>query len=207
MKKLIEQLRSLTMKEKVEYLIEYYSFHIIGIIVVLSVLVMGFNNFTNQPNELLSIRIVKNDISDKQAKELHRSLEKVFIDNKKETLSVQTINMKDIRENSEALIKLQKLGAEITAKEVDVLLVDKDVFHQFNKEGNLYNLNNFHAFDNWETIKYATDNDSTTITGIDVSEVPILSSIVTKGEPLIFVVMANTERMDGVENFVHLLTE
>ncbi|MFJ7977312.1 hypothetical protein ACIQZI_16715 [Peribacillus sp. NPDC096379] len=207
MKKLKEQLRPLSMKEKIEYLIEYYSFHVIGVIVVLCFLAMGFNTFANQQKELLSIHIVKDNIIDDQAKELRNELEKGLLDHNKKKLSVQAINTSDIPNNSEAVLKLQKLAAEIAAKEVDVLLVDKEVFQQFNEDGNLYDLSNFHVFDDWKVRKYPSVKDPETITGIDVSKVPYLSSIVTKGEPLLLVVMANTERLDGVKEFGDLLDD
>lgn len=77
---------------------------------------------------------------------------------------------------------------------MDVLLVDKEVFQQFNEDGNLYDLSNFHVFDDWKVRKYPSVKDPETITGIDVSKIPYLSSIVTKGEPLLLVGMENTER-------------
>ncbi|WP_318614774.1 hypothetical protein [Sporosarcina sp. YIM B06819] len=207
MKKLKEQLQSLTFKQKLEHIIEYYSFHVIGAIVIAFFLVMAIITFTNQPIEILSVRVVKADITSEQTKGLQIELEKSLIKNDKEMLSIRAINMSDVSNNPDSLLTIQKLAAEIAGKEVDVLLVDKDVFQQFNEDGNLYDLSNFHVFDDWKTRKYPSVKDPGTITGIDVSNVPYLSSIVTKSEPLLFVVMANTERLDKVKEFVNFFNE
>ena len=126
MKKLRERLKPLSTKGKIEYLIEYYSFHFIAVIVVIFFLILGFNTFGNQPKEILAVRVVGANFNDGQAIELQKELEKFKIDSKrsqKEQLSVSSINTSEAAGNSEALLgKIQKLAAEIAAKEVDVLL-------------------------------------------------------------------------------------
>ena len=207
LKKLIEQLQSLTLKQKLEYIIEYYSFHVIGGIVITFFLVMAINTFTNQPIEILSVRVVKADITSEQTKGLQIELEKSLIKNDKEMLTIRAINTSDVSNNPDALVTIQKLAAEIAGKEVDVLLVDKEVFQQFNEDGNLYDLSNFHVFDDWKIRKYPSVKNPGIITGIDVSNVPYLSSIVTKSEPLLFIVMANTVRLNKVKDFVNFIDD
>ncbi len=205
LKSLKEQLQTLTLKKKLEYLFEYYSFHAIGAIIVIIVLVMTIHSFTNRQEEILSVRVVKEGITTEQTKELQILLEQSLIKSDNEIVSIEAINSSDTSNNPNAFVTNQKLAAEIAAKEVDVLLIDENAFRQFNEEGNLYDLSKIQAFDNWQTSKYTSPTNSATITGIDVSKVPYLTSIVANGESLIFVVMANTERINGVKGIVNFL--
>ena len=207
MKKLRERLKPLSTKGKIEYLIEYYSFHFIALIVVIFFLIMGFNTFGNQPKEILAVRVVGANFNDGQAIELQKELEEFKIDSKrsqKEQLSVSSINTSEVAGNSEALLgKIQKLGAEMAAKEVDVLLLDEETFHQFNEEGNLYDLSSLNGIKDWKETKYSSSQAN--ITGIDVSDVSYFSSLAGSNEPLIFAVLANTERIDEVKKFIQYL--
>ncbi|MEH7011722.1 hypothetical protein V7087_13080 [Neobacillus niacini] len=206
MKKLRERLKPLTLKGKIEYLIEYYSFHMIAVIVIIFFLIMGINTFTDQPKEILAVRVVGADINEEQTQRLQREFERLFIDSKrspKEELSVISIDTSDAAGNSEKLAKFQKLAAEIAAKEVDVLLVDEETFHQFNEEGNLYDLSSINGIKDWKETKYSSSDAA--ITGIDVSNVSPFSSLAGSNQPLILAVLANTERIDEVKKLIHFL--
>lgn len=196
------------MKGKIEYLIEYYSFHMIAAIVIIIFLVLGINTFTNQPKEILAVRVVGANINEEQTNELNKELERVLVEGKKsqkEEISVLSIETSDEASDSTKLVKFQKLAAEIAAKEVDVLLVDEDTFHKFNEDGNLYDLSSFNEFKEWKGKKYLSQNDSKKITGIDVSEVPSFSNIVETNKPLIFAVLANTDQINKVKKIVDIL--
>jgi hypothetical protein len=206
LKSLRERLKPLTTKGKIEYLIEYYSFHFIAVIVVIFFLIMGFNTFGNQPKKMLAVRMVGENFHDGLAIEVQKELEPFTINSKrsqKEQLSVLSINTSEASGNPAALGKIQKLVAEIAAKEVDVLLLDEKTFHQFNEEGNLFDLSSINGIEDWKGTKYSSSHDA--ITGIDVSNVSYFSSLSGSNEPLIFAVVANTERMNEVENFIHYL--
>lgn len=206
LEKLRERLKPLTLKGKIEYLIEYYSFHMIALIVIIFFLIMGFNTFTDQPKEILAVRVVGPDINEEQTHGLQNELESLFIDSKrsqKEEISVISIDTSDASGNSEKLAKIQKLAAEIAAKEVDVLLVDEETFHQFNEDGNLYDLSSVNGIKDWKETKYSSSNAA--ITGIDISNVSHFSSLIETNKPLVFAVLANTERIDEVKRFVHIL--
>lgn len=206
MKKLSERLKPLSTKGKIEYLIEYYSFHFIAVIVVIFFLIIGFNTFTNQPKEMLTVRVVGANFNDGQAIDLQKELEEFKIDSKrsqKEQLSVSSINTSEVAGNSVALGEIQKLAAEIAAKEVDVLLLDEETFQQFNEEGNLYDLSSINGIKDWKETKYSSSQAN--ITGIDVSNVSHFSSLAGSNPPLIFAVLANTERIDEVKKFIQYL--
>ena len=206
MQKLRERLRPLSTKGKIEYLIEYYSFHFIAVIVVIFFLFMGFHTFANQPKEMLGVRMVGENFHDGLELEVQRELEHFAINSKrsqKEQMSVLSINTSEALGNPEALAKIQKLGAEIAAKEVDVLLLDEKTFHQFNEEGNLYDLSSINGIEDWKETKYSSSQ--TAITGIDVSKVSYFSSLAGRNEPLILAVVANTERIDEVKKFIQYL--
>jgi hypothetical protein len=206
MQNLTERLKPLSTKAKIEYLIEYYSFHFIAVIVVIFLLFMGFNTFANQPKEMLAVRMVGENFHDGLAIEVQKELEPFTINSKrsqKEQLYVQSINTSEASGNPAALGKIQKLGAEIAAKEVDVLLLDKKTFHQFNEEGNLYDLSSINGIEDWKETKYSSSHAA--ITGIDVSKVSYFSSVSGSNEPLIFAVVANTERMDEVKKLIYYL--
>ncbi|QCJ45564.1 hypothetical protein FAY30_26900 (plasmid) [Bacillus sp. S3] len=206
MQKLRERLKPLSTKKKIEYLIEYYSFHFIAVIVVIFFLFMGFNTFANQPKEMLEVRMVGENFHDGLALEVQRELEPFTINRKrsqKEQFSVLAINTSEASGDPASLGKIQKLGAEIAAKEVDVLLLDEKTFHQFNEEGNLYDLSTISGTEDWKETKYSSSHAA--VTGIDISKVSYFSSLSGNNEPLIFAVLANTERIDEVENFIDYL--
>ncbi|MEH7179266.1 hypothetical protein [Neobacillus vireti] len=206
MKKLRERLKPLTTKGKIEYLIEYYSFHFIAVIVVIFFLILGFNTLGNQPKEILAVRVVGANFNDGQAIELQKELEGFKIESKrsqKEQLSINAINTSEAARDSEKIGEFQKLAAEMAAKEVDVLLVDEETFHLFNKEGNLYDLSSLKGIKDWKETKYSSSQDN--ITGIDVTNVSQFSSLAGSNQPLILAVMANTERIDEVNKFIDYL--
>ncbi|MEH7275026.1 hypothetical protein [Neobacillus vireti] len=206
MQKLRERLKPLSTKAKIEYLIEYYSFHFIAVIVVIFFLFIGFNTFANQPEEMLEVRMVGENFHDGLAIEVQKEIEPFTINSKRsqeEQLHVQSVNTSEASGNPAALGKIQKLGAEIAAKDVDILLLDEKTFHQFNKEGNLYDLSSINGIEDWKEKKYSSNHSA--ITGIDVSKVSYFSSLAERNEPLILAVLANTERIGEVKKFIHYL--
>ncbi|NWQ40735.1 hypothetical protein MLOOGBEN_08480 [Bacillus sp. EB106-08-02-XG196] len=206
MKKLRERLQPLTLKGKIEYLIEYYSFHMIAAVVILFFLILGINTFSNQHKEILSVRVVGANTNAEQTIKLQKELEKYVVNTKKnESMSVHAINTSEVSSNPDSLAKIQKLAAEIAAKEVDVLLVDEETFHQFNEEENLYDLSSLNELIEWKEKKYPSQNDPNKITGIDVSEISSFSTIVETNNPLVLAILTNTERIDEVKKFVHNL--
>lgn len=208
MEKLRERLKPLPLKGKIEYIFEYYSFHMIAVVVILFFLIMGVQTFTNQPKEILSVRIIGSHMHVEKTEGLEQEIERLLLDNngsQKEELSVISIDTSDVEGNPDTLLKIQKLSAEIAAKEVDVLLVDEVTFHQFNQEGNLLNLSNISTIKDWNVTKYPSQLDSAKITGINVADVSYFTPIVGNDEPLVFAVLANTERMDEVKKFMEAL--
>jgi hypothetical protein len=206
LQKLRERLKPLSTKGKIEYLIEYYSFHFIAVIVVIFFLFIGFNTFANQPKEMLEVRMVGGNFHEGLELEVQRELEHFAINSKrsqKEQLSVLAVNTSEAAGNPSALGKIQKLGAELAAKEVDLLLLDEKTFHQFNDEGNLYDLSSINGLEDWEETKYSSSHAA--ITGIDVSKVSYFSALSGGNKPLILAVVANTERIDEVKKFIQYL--
>lgn len=208
LKTLSERLKPLPLKGKLEYIIEYYSFHMIAAVVIIAFLAMGVYTFTNQPKEVLALRVVGTNVTEEQSNGLQKELERLLVDPKhsqNETLSVMAINTSNVSSNPESLARIQKLAAEISAKEVDVLLIDEESFQKFNQEGNLYDLSRFNEVKEWTGKKYSLHHESAKITGIDVSRVSYLSPIAESTKPLILAVAANSQRMDDVKRFIHSL--
>ncbi|EKN65262.1 hypothetical protein BABA_21496 [Neobacillus bataviensis LMG 21833] len=209
MKQLRERLKPLSTKGKIEYLIQYYSFHFIVAIVIIVFLAMGIHTFTNQQKEILGVRVVGANVTDSQANDVQKELEKLLLDSKQsqnEKLSVISYNTSDVADNPVSVERIQKLAAEIAAKEVDVLLVDEETFHQFNQDGtNLYDLSSIKDFKDWNGPKYSPEQDTSKITGVDVSNVPIFTSLTGSPKPLILAVVTNTERLDVVKELSHFL--
>ena len=178
----------------------------IAVVVIIFFLIMGINTFTNQPKEILAVRVVGANINAEQTKELQKELEKYLVNTKNnEIMSVHAINTSEVSRNPDSLGKIQKLVAEIAAKEVDVLLVDEETFHNFNEDGNFYDLSSFNEFKEWNEKKYPSQTDPKKITGIDVSDIATFSTIAEPNKPLVFAVLANTERIDEVNKFVQIL--
>ena len=64
-------------------------------------------------------------------------------------------------------------------------------------------MSSINGIKDWKETKYSSSQAN--ITGIDVSDVSHFSSLAGSNEPLIFAVLANTERIDEVKKFIQYL--
>ena len=193
------------LRENLEHFIEYYLWQTIGIIVIVAVIASLIHAYVTQEEALLSFHIIKDQFTTDQVDEFEKRVASEFMEHEDDFFVVQSLNPSARFENPDVAILFQRFAAEVTAKEVDFVLLDEAAFRDFNKDGQLYDLNDLDSFKGWDGQTYNSIDNPEEITGIDVSEHPFFDSLVIDGEPLILSVIINTERQEKVNQFIDFI--
>lgn len=195
------------LKDKVEHFVEYYLLHMIVGVIVIVFLIIGINKYLNRENEILSIRLITTDLHVEEIEEIERKLTEDLIKNKQDVLVIEGLNPNELPDSPETALQIQKTAAEITAREIDILLLDEEMYSNYDQDGQLYNLNHFSQINEIESTGYYPSESSSVLTGINISNLPYFSFISMDKNPLIFSVPKNSEKLNEIEKFINLLIE
>jgi hypothetical protein len=201
-----EKYRELSKKQKKEYIWEYYKYHIVGIVSLLLIIGSLINTwFINPPAKAaVSITFMNKYINTDETDEIKNELVKLIITEEDHNKDVFINNyfLTDNIENADLdMASNTKFMANISAKELDVIILNKEKFENLSAIGTFLELDKLMLNDELDKIKDKLvkqkniDTSKYGYYGIDVTDNEKLKSIMGDGEKIMCIIN-NTTRLE-----------
>ncbi|MCT4598891.1 MAG: hypothetical protein N4A50_13565 [Vallitalea sp.] len=201
-----EKYRELSKKQKKEYIWEYYKYHIVGIVSLLLIIGSLINTwFINPPAKAaVSITFMNKYINTDETDEIKNELVKLIITEEDHNKDVFINNyfLTDNIENADLdMASNTKFMANISAKELDVIILNKEKFENLSAIGTFLELDKLMLNDDLDKIKDKLvkqkniDTSKYGYYGIDVTDNEKLKSIMGDGEKFMCIIN-NTTRLE-----------
>jgi hypothetical protein len=126
-------LKSMSRKEKIEYIWDYYKLHIISVIVVIAVIASFIHGQLTKIDYVVNVTIIGNAINESKKEEAEKKFTSLVIkegEQRKQALfDVITTDKSEL-----SYEMMQKFVVRIAAGEIDVVILDKGFFDSFVKQ-------------------------------------------------------------------------
>lgn len=204
MKKLIETLKTMTFKEAVDYIWEYYKIHIIGGVLIIAFLVSILSNIFKDTPPQYNVMVVA-PIAYEQIEVLQDGLNKDHFDDFE--VAVDYIFHQGGSLGQQAPEQVQKLVARIAVGMVDIMVVEKDYGLELLEQEGLRPISEFVDIEKLEQEGVALDKFGTDqFYGIGTNHLDVFNDVEGFEDKWI-VVVRNGEMMDKTPEFFETLLE
>jgi hypothetical protein len=126
-------LKSMSRKEKIEYIWDYYKLHIISVIVVIAVIASFIHGQLTKIDYVVNVTIIGNAINESKKEEAEKKFTSLVIkegeQRKQALIDVITTDKSEL-----SYEMMQKFVVRIAAGEIDVVILDKGFFDSFVKQ-------------------------------------------------------------------------
>lgn len=206
-----ELFSTMSKKEKVKYLWEYYRYYLFGLIFVIAVTVFLVNEQSGQKEYALTIHVLADSVYSTEIEKIEQRLnEEILSEEERETheVSIQVLpyssNPADV---TTVQATLQRLVAEISVGDLDVVFIDKNQYEIMNREEYFYNLNELIDGSLPVEEQFIFYDVNGQAVGIDSSGVPLFNQVIGGTEPVVMGVLRNTKREDKIKELFNVLFE
>ncbi len=205
-----ELLSEMSTSEKARYLWEYYRYYLFGFIIVVAVVVFIVAEQSGKKESALTILVLADSVNSTEVETIKQKLdEEILTEEERETheLSIQVIPYSSNTADATTVqAALQRVAAEISVKDLDILFIDKNQFEIMNREQYFYNLNELMNENIPIDEEYAFYNTNQQVVGIAASEVPLFNQAIGSSD-VIMGVIGNTQRKDKTKELLNILFE
>jgi hypothetical protein len=126
-------LKSMSRKEKIEYIWDYYKFHIISVIVVIAIIASLIHGQLTKIEHVVNVTMIGNAVSEPKREELEKKFTSLVVkegeQRKQALIDVITTDKSQL-----SYEMMQKFVVRIAAGEIDVIILDKGNFDSFVKQ-------------------------------------------------------------------------
>lgn len=208
--------KELTRKEKVEYIWEYYKLHIFAGIFVLIVIGSFLNIwvFNPPPKSAVSVNFVGSSIfadnTDPLEKELNPIIVTEEMGNKKVFINTYIFGMKDPQMQ---MATQTKFIANISARELDVLILDNEQFDSLVLQGSMLPLDQVFSEDELgkltdRLLKGKSEEDTNEqIYGIDITDNEKIKTVMVGDSDIVIGVVSNTLKIEESKKVIKWFLE
>lgn len=215
--------RKLSNTEKLEYIWDYYKFHFLGVLLLLSFAIAGL--FIWQQNlkpTLLNSYLLNTDWGDEQAQELLKEYADYYsydLENYNAYFNSSVFIDTSIKDQM-STVAYTKVMSDLDVKETDFYFCNKEMFDYFGERETFLNLETsmpkdlFTRFQNKLVVANLYNEEgkvtSNYVAGIDISDSPVLARLqqerkIYEDGKIYFTVPYNSERTDEVWKFLEFL--
>jgi hypothetical protein len=144
-------LKGMSKKKKAEYIWEYYKLHIIGILVVISIIVSLVHSQITKVDYVFNLTMLGNTVNTDKVTDLQSKLTSVVVkdgDTKKQAI-ISNMSLGGSASSDPTMESqyMQKFVAQLSVGELDVVILDKDMFESFAKQDMFLRLDKISGFD------------------------------------------------------------
>jgi hypothetical protein len=126
-------LKSMSRKEKIEYIWDYYKLHIISVIVVIAVIASFIHGQLTKIDYVVNVTIIGNAINESKKEEAEKKFTSLVVkEGEQRKQALIDVIATDKSELSYEM--MQKFVVRIAAGEIDVVILDKGFFDSFVKQ-------------------------------------------------------------------------
>lgn len=137
-----ERLKSMTFKEKADYMWEYYKLHFIAIIAVIATIIYIINSVTGNKEIVLNVVFVGETVNISAIEELNQELTEALIPEEQREdmeISLQYVNLGAGPQHSMA--EMQKFTTLLSADAYDVIISEEETYELLSDQGAVSDLN------------------------------------------------------------------
>lgn len=208
--------KELKRKEKVEYIWEYYRLHIFAGIFVLIVIGSFLNIwvFNPPPKSAVSVNFVGSSIFADNTEPLEKELNPIIVTeemgNKKVFINTYIFGMKDPQMQ---MATQTKFIANISARELDVLILDKEQFDSLVLQGSMLPLDQVFSEDELgkltdRLLKGKSEEDTNEqIYGIDITDNEKIKTVMVGDSDIVIGVVSNTLKIEESKKVIKWFLE
>ena len=208
--------KELKRKEKVEYIWEYYKLHIFAGIFVLIVIGSFLNIwvFNPPPKSAVSVNFVGSSIFADNTESLEKELNPIIVTeemgNKKVFINTYIFGMKDPQMQ---MATQTKFIANISARELDVLILDKEQFDSLVLQGSMLPLDQVFSEDELgkltdRLLKGKSEEDTNEqIYGIDITDNEKIKTVMVGDSDIVIGVVSNTLKIEESKKVIKWFLE
>ena len=178
-------LKGMNKQKKAEYIWDYYKLHIIGTLAVLCIIISIIHSQITKPDYVFTLTMLGNIVDTNTTTNLETQLTKVVVKDgsSKKQARVETMPL-DGSKNTDTQTTsqyMQKLTAEVSVGELDVVVLNKTMFETFAKEDMFLKLDNVSGL-NLDSLKgeklHALGSDKkNAVYAIDAKDIVILKKM------------------------------
>jgi len=216
--------KELTMKKKIEHIKEYYTIHIISVIVGIIVIYSLLNIWVINPAKSSSVNLtfVGQVVDYEKVDQLKAELNENFPEytNDKETILVDKINFGDGSDPNVLMAMQTRLTASIQTRDIDIIIADSDFIRQYGEMGTFMDLEQVFTKEKFENIPFdkmelsiieKDIDDNVEVLdphyyGIDISSIEKLNELVY-GDDVVAAIVVNSDRLEETKKVLEYLLE
>ncbi|MCM0650864.1 hypothetical protein NBE98_21135 [Clostridium swellfunianum] len=207
-------LKSMTPKERREYIWDYYKIHIIGGLIGILLIGSFIYGQVTRVETIFNLTLMGSASIEPKREELQKDITSLLISptEKKKEAFISTMPIAGNLTSSDAsnMQLIQKFMAQIAANELDLIVMDKNDFNKFSEEGIFSKLEDLTDFKSTEfkTQKLVKNSAGDSNYGVDVESNKKLEEIGFNTKDKVIAVIATSNRKDqAVKVLKWLLTE
>lgn len=204
-----EKFKSMSPKDKIDYIWEYYKFHILAGLIVIFIIGSLIHSFVTRVDTYCSLTYYNAYTDEDSFFALQDKLNEIIFPDKNNI----AVKFDDIFTDSAlAISPNQQFSAKIAAKEVDLAIVSEQVFKQQCSDDMFLNLSELKAFNDLNLpesvlVKGTSFNGEEGVFGLYVSQIPMFKEANFSTNDNILVIIVNSERVEESINTINYLME
>ncbi|MCD2345640.1 hypothetical protein [Clostridium guangxiense] len=192
-------IKNMSFKEKRSYIWDYYKLHILALLILIAIIVSLIYSMATKQEEYYNITYVGDYIGQDNLATVKNNINKVILNNDKKkiiTLNSVFTDKASLASNPQTF---QVLATKITAKDIDMSIVDPKFFEQNFSSGMFLNLETLKGFSSLKksNYKFLTKTNSSGhlgTYGIYTKSSKLSSELGSKSNDSLIVVMATSEK-------------
>jgi len=204
-----EMVKKMSPKEKRAYIWEYYKIHIIGGLILVLFIVITLHSMLTKQNEYYNITYIGNYIGQSNLDTAKNKINKTVLNNDKKNVVTLGSVFNDKNSLNSNPQTLEKLAAQITAKDIDIAIVNKKFFDSNFSSGIFYNLESLNDFSSLKKSNYKfltkTKSGHLGTYGIYIENSNVLNSLLSKNDDNILVVISTSDRKSKAVKIIKTL--
>lgn len=195
--------------EKLDNYWYYYKVHTIVAIIAIFVLIFFISDGLKQKTPVLNVVLTGQSISEDRLTALQNEATSRFTKGKKQEVSMEFLAFNPNSNSEESIAVLAKITAMVQAKDLDVIVMDRNSFDSYAKEGMFLRLDNINGLPELKdgALKFVMSrvndkDDAEHPYGIDVSNSETLKSVGYDTEGKVLGIAASTQRLSLTLQFL-----
>ncbi|MGV8982625.1 hypothetical protein [Clostridium sp.] len=194
-------IKGLTRKKKVQYIWDYYKIHIIVTIVALFSIISFIHGQITKIDYEFNLTIIGVNSSVNKIEQFQETLTPIVIKNgtEKQSARIEIMPVDSLMEGKteSSTQYVQKFIAEVSAKVIDLVIMNKSDYEAYQQQGMFLKLDNVQGMNlshvKVDKLERASDEG---VYGINLQDNKILADFGVKTENMILAIPANTKQMD-----------
>lgn len=215
-----ESFKKLSTKKKIEHIKEYYTIHIVSVIIGIIVIYSFVNIWVINPvkKPFVNITFLGQVVDHEKVDQLERELIEKFpqYTNDKETILVDGLSFGDGKDPNVTMAMQTRLSAGIQTKEIDIIVADSEVIKQYGEMGTFMDLEKVFTKEELKKIDYDKvkfseienlEDDQVKVLepryyGIDISSIEKLNKLI-EGDNVVAAIVANSDRLQETKEVLN----